>query len=91
MISTSDGFFVLSAVETEQGVEFELLHEMGDVVVSGCWVGSCFLYTTEKGLLYCVGGEVIIIKHLQNRSFLLGYLEKENAVILVDKDVSSFC
>ena len=41
-----------------------------------------------KGLKYYVGGEVIIIKHLNKAMHLLGYLEKENAVILVDKDVS---
>lgn len=72
----------------ESEYEFELLHEMGDNVISGCWSGSCFIYNTEKGLKYYVGGEVIIVKHFNSRMYLLGYLEKENAVILVDKDVS---
>lgn len=31
---------------------------------------------------------MIIIKHLNKMMHLLGYLEKENAAILVDKDVS---
>ena len=76
-----------AAEETEAGVAFELLHEVGDAVVSGCWVGACFLYTTEKGFKYYVGGEVIIVKHLQSRGFLLGYLDKESVAVLVDKDV----
>ena len=88
-IGAADGVCVLAAEETEAGVAFELLHEVGDAVVSGCWVGACFLYTTEKGLKYYVGGEVIIVKHLQSRGFLLGYLEKESVAVLVDKDVGS--
>lgn len=88
-LGTQDGFFVLSVEETEEGFAFELLHEIGDPVVSGCWFESCFIYCTEKGLKYYVGGEVIIVKHLGRRMHLLGYLPKENAVILVDKDVTS--
>ena len=87
IVGTADGFFVLSVTEAEDGYDFELLHEMGDPIVSGCWSGSCFIYNTEKGLKYFVGGEVIIVKHLNTRMHVLGYLEKENAVILVDKDV----
>ena len=89
VIGTADSFFVLAAEETEAGVAFELLHEVGDAVVSGCWVGACFLYTTEKGFKYYVGGEVIIVKHLQSRGFLLGYLDKESVAVLVDKDVGA--
>ena len=86
-ITTSDGFYVLSVREEEDGFAFELLHELGDVVVSGCWFGSCFLYNTEKSVKYYVGGELIVVKHLSKRVHLLGYLEKENAIIVVDKDV----
>lgn len=86
-IGTSDGFFVLSVEETEEGFQFELLHEVGDCVVKGCWFESCFVYCTEKVLKYYVGGETIAVKHLSKRMHLLGYLEKENAVILVDKNV----
>ena len=89
VIGTADGFFVLAVRETEEGTEFELLHELGDVVVSGCWAGACFLYTTEKGLKYYVGGEVIVVKHLQQRAFLLGYLDRDSVAVLVDKDVRS--
>lgn len=86
-ITTSDGFYVLSVREEEDGFVFELLHELGDVVLSGCWFGSCFLYNTEKSVKYYVGGELIVVKHLSKRMHLLGYLEKENAIIVVDKDV----
>ena len=84
-ITTSDGFYVLSVREEEDGFVFELLHELGDVVLSGCWFGSCFLYNTEKSVKYYVGGELIVVKHLSKRVHLLGYLEKENAIIVVDK------
>ena len=86
-MGTDSGFFVLSVKEAEDGYDFELLHEMGDIIVTGCWIGSCFIYNTEKGLKYYVGGEVIIVKHLGMRMYILGYLEKENAVIMADKDV----
>ena len=86
-IATMDGFYVLEVKEGEDGYDFELLHELGDVVLSGCWYGSCFIYNTEKGVKYYVGGELIIVKHLPHRVHVLGYLEKENAVIVVDKDV----
>lgn len=78
---------MLSVEETEEGFQFELLHEVGDCVVNGCWFESCFVYCTEKVLKYYVGGETIAVKHLSKRMHLLGYLEKENAVILVDKNV----
>lgn len=86
-ITTTDGFYVLSVKEEEDGFDFELLHELGDVVISGCWFGSCFIYNTEKGVKYYVGGELIIVKHMSSRMHVLGYLERENAVIVVDKDV----
>ena len=89
-IATNDCYFVLSVKENENGYDFELLHEIGDSVVSGYWNNACFIYNTIKGLKYYVGGEVIIIKHLNKMMHLLGYLEKENAAILVDKDVSDY-
>ena len=46
-----------------------------------------FIYNTEKGVKYYVGGELIIVKHMSSRMHVLGYLERENAVIVVDKDV----
>ena len=89
VIGTADGFFVLAAEETEAGVAFELLHEVGDAVVSGCCVGACVLHPAVQGFTSHGGGEVITVQRLQSRGFLLGYLEKESVAVLVDKDVGS--
>ena len=72
----------------EDGVEgaFELLHEVGEKVRSGQWVGDCFMYTnTANRLNYYVGGEVMTLSHLDRAMFLLGYIVRENRCFLVDK------
>ena len=72
----------------ERGVEgaFELLHEIGEKVRSGQWVGDCFMYTNSANRLnYYVGGEVMTLSHLDRAMFLLGYIVRENRCFLVDK------
>lgn len=95
-LATADGGFILSAQPGAPGGGFALEEELGDVVVSGCWVGACFVYTTERALKYCVGGEVLVVQHCPARRALLGYLERDSVVVLADKDVrfplfSPFC
>ena len=70
-----------------EGVEdaFELLHEIGESVRKGVWVGDCFIYTNDLRLNYCVGGEVTTIFHLDRPMYLLGYLAAQNRVYLIDK------
>jgi len=71
-----------------EGVEdaFELTHEIAEKVVTGRWVGDCFIYTNSSNRLnYCVGAEVSTLAHLDRAMFILGYLPKDNRIYLVDK------
>ena len=75
----------------EDGVEgaFELLHEIGEGVKTGLWVGDCFVYTNTDGRLnYCVGGEVTTLFHLDRPLWLLGYLAGSNRLYLLDREYS---
>ncbi|KAJ8452033.1 hypothetical protein Cgig2_016614 [Carnegiea gigantea] len=73
----------------EEGVEdaFELLHETGERVRTGLWVGDCFIYNNSSWRLnYCVGGEVTTMFHLDRPMYLLGYLASQSRVYLIDKE-----
>eukprot|EP00187_Rhodella_violacea_P017904 CAMPEP_0184723034 /NCGR_PEP_ID=MMETSP0314-20130426/23906_1 /TAXON_ID=38298 /ORGANISM="Rhodella maculata, Strain CCMP 736" /LENGTH=825 /DNA_ID=CAMNT_0027187745 /DNA_START=84 /DNA_END=2558 /DNA_ORIENTATION=+ len=70
------------------GIEtaFSLVCEVAEKVMSGCWVGDCFIYTNSNSRLnYCVGNETATLFHLDQPLFVLGYLPKDNRVFLVDK------
>ena len=68
---------------------FELLHEIGEGVKTGLWVGDCFVYTNTDGRLnYCVGGEVTTLFHLDRPLWLLGYLAGSNRLYLLDREYS---
>jgi len=102
VLACSDSFFVLRCdlasiadafangrASPEDGVEaaFTLLHEIGEKVQSGQWVGGCFLYTNSANRLnYYVGGEVMTLSHLDRQMFLMGFVAKENRVFLIDKN-----
>ena len=110
LIACSDGAYVLShdVVKTansiaagnfteEAGVEgsFDLLYEISDTIVSGKWVGDCFLYCNTQGKLnYSVGGKIETLIHLETNSSgatqhtILGYLAKEDRVYLIDKSLN---
>jgi coatomer subunit beta' len=98
VLACEDSFFVLKfnrdvvaageEWDDEDGVEgaFDLLHEIGEKVGTGKWVGDCFMYTNSANRLnYYVGGEIMTICHLDSTMFMLGYLPKENKVYLIDK------
>jgi coatomer subunit beta' len=99
VLACEDSFFVLkydkevvaagTEWDDEDGVKgaFDLLHEIGENVGSGQWVGDCFVYTNSANRLnYYVGGETMTICHLETTMFMLGYLPKENRVYLIDKN-----
>lgn len=71
-----------------EGVEeaFDVVTDVAETVVTGKWVGDCFIYTSANRLSYLVGGEVNVVAHLDTPAFLLGYLPKEDRVYLMDKD-----
>ena len=72
---------------TDDGIEgaFDFLHEVSDKVVTGQWVGDCFLFTNAANRLnYFVGGEIMTLCHLDHTMYMLGYLAKEDRVFLID-------
>lgn len=101
VIATADSFYVLKYqrdvvaqalatgnVNPEEGVDgsFDLVATINEKVVTGQWVGECFLFTTDgRKLNYVVGGEVMTLAHLNHAMYLLGFVPKEDRVFLVDK------
>jgi coatomer subunit beta' len=87
--------FFDQGVDTEDGIEdaFELEHEVSEKVRNGCFVGDCFIYVNSANRLnYYVGGEVITLAHLNKNVYLLGYLQRENRVYLMNQqhDIISY-
>jgi len=87
----------MGQVNPEAGIEgsFELLYEISDKIISGKWVGDCFIYINGAGRLnYSVGGQIETLVHLetsaggQTQHTVLGYLAKEDRVYLIDKSLN---
>jgi len=75
----------------EDGIEvaFDLLHELSDKVVSGTWVGDCFVYVSHAQRLLClVAGSQETIAHLDRVQYLLGYLPDQSKLYLIDKELN---
>ena len=75
------------SINQEEGVDgsFELENTINDTVVTGQWVGDCFLYTNSAMRLnYFVGGEVMTLCHLNQSMYLLGFVPKEDRVFVID-------
>ncbi|PVZ98736.1 hypothetical protein BB558_005245 [Smittium angustum] len=99
-VITEDSFYVLrysssafhnAETVTSEGVEDSIMFmsEIQEKVVSGCWVGNCFIYTNAANRLnYLVGEQTFTIAHFNASMKLLGYAAKDNRVYLVDKDLS---
>lgn len=63
---------------------FQVLGEVNECVKTGLWVGDCFIYTNAVNRInYYVGGETVTIAHLDHTMYLLGYVPKENRLILL--------
>jgi len=84
-------------ISAEDGIDgtFNLLYEISDTIVSGKWVGDCFIYVNNVGRLnYSVGGQIQTLVHLETTAggttahSILGYLAKEDRVYLVDKSLN---
>lgn len=64
---------------------FDLQHEVVDSVISGIWVGDCFVYTNSSNRLnYYIGGEIITHAHLDKALYILGYLARDSRIFLID-------
>lgn len=103
-IIADDTFFVLryncdafqnalaeGTLNDEDGLEesFEVIQDISDSVRTGKWVGDCFIYTTDTNRLnYLVGNEAYTISHFDKQMYLLGYIPRDNAIYLSDKDVN---
>lgn len=87
--------FIDENIETdEDGIarSFERHQEVREKVITGHWAGDyCFIYNNSQGRLkYYVGdepdkGEVLTLAHVGRPLYLLGYLQRENRVYLMDK------
>ncbi len=75
----------------EDGIDeaFELVDEIPEKVVSGHWVGACFVYVNGNNrLAYYIGGQSNQLAIHERPLFLLGFLSPENRLILTDKDAN---
>lgn len=99
----SDSFYVLKhdkeAVQSalaggridDDGIEaaFDCLSELSDKVMSGTWVGDCFVYVSQAQRLIClVAGSQETIAHLDRPQYLLGYMAEQSKLILIDKELN---
>ncbi|KAL7722294.1 Coatomer subunit beta' [Entamoeba marina] len=65
---------------------FEVISDLSETVTSGGWYGDAFFYINQNNsLCYYVGSVCTVITHLNQRMMFLGYLPKENRVILSDQ------
>ncbi|KAJ3310752.1 hypothetical protein HDV04_004708, partial [Boothiomyces sp. JEL0838] len=102
-ITTNEGFYILKfnratfqdLVETQaagdEGYEeaFEFVTEVSENVVTGTWVGDCFVYTNANNRLnYLVGGQSSTISHFDSPVYIIGYAAKDSRVFLCDKHMS---
>ncbi|KAI0216345.1 Coatomer subunit beta' [Massospora cicadina] len=72
-----------------EGVEqaFELVTSIHDTVVTGRWVGDCFLYaSSHMRLTYLVGTETTTLAHFDSPRHVLGYLPRDGRVYVMDRD-----
>eukprot|EP00928_Gymnodinium_smaydae_P061718 TRINITY_DN45741_c0_g1_i1.p1 TRINITY_DN45741_c0_g1~~TRINITY_DN45741_c0_g1_i1.p1 ORF type:complete len:946 (-),score=237.93 TRINITY_DN45741_c0_g1_i1:335-3172(-) len=104
----ADSFYILrhdvdavqAAFATQAGIDddgieaaFDLQNEISDKVISGQWVGNCFVYVSQsRRLSYIIAGFQDNIAHLDRVQYLLGYMSDQSKLYLIDKElnVSSF-
>eukprot|EP00443_Scrippsiella_acuminata_P048523 CAMPEP_0115188384 /NCGR_PEP_ID=MMETSP0270-20121206/10982_1 /TAXON_ID=71861 /ORGANISM="Scrippsiella trochoidea, Strain CCMP3099" /LENGTH=952 /DNA_ID=CAMNT_0002601563 /DNA_START=72 /DNA_END=2930 /DNA_ORIENTATION=- len=104
VLACADSFYVLrhdkDAVQAalignvqtdDDGIEaaFDLVNEVSDKVVSGLWVGDCFVYVSQGQRLIClVAGSQETIAHLDRTQYLLGYMPDQSKLYLIDKELN---
>ncbi|KIJ57284.1 hypothetical protein M422DRAFT_57615 [Sphaerobolus stellatus SS14] len=77
----------------DEGVEeaFDVVAEISEVVLTGKWVGDCFVYTNSANRLnYLIGAQTSTVAHFDTPLFLLGYIPAHNRIYLSDKDLNIF-
>jgi len=104
VLACSDSFYVLKhdkdavaaawlggAQMDEDGLEiaFDCENEVSDKVVSGLWVGDCFVYVAHSKRMVClVAGSQETIAHLDRLQYLLGYMPDQGKLFLLDKELN---
>ncbi|KAK8795705.1 hypothetical protein WA158_000361 [Blastocystis sp. Blastoise] len=88
-IITQDTYYILEYNPSLSADDaFAVITEVTDIVTGGTWVEDVFLYSTPKCVKYYIGGELIVVTHIQSNYTLLGFLEKENKLLLVDGETN---
>ena len=80
-----------SGTVEEDGVEeaFKLKEDFNESILTGQWVGECFIYTnTTNRLNYLVGTQTFTISHFDHPIYLLGYIPRDERIYVADKDVN---
>lgn len=99
VLATAEDFYVLNynaqavaelleASDNEDGIEesFELSHEFHDIVTSGVWINDCFFFTNSNGKInYMVNGKIFNHATADKAKFILGYIQSQNRLYLIDK------
>eukprot|EP01060_Flectonema_neradi_P036868 TRINITY_DN724_c3_g1_i1.p1 TRINITY_DN724_c3_g1~~TRINITY_DN724_c3_g1_i1.p1 ORF type:complete len:926 (+),score=178.99 TRINITY_DN724_c3_g1_i1:309-2780(+) len=73
---------------SEEGIleAFTPINEVEDRSRQTTWVGDCLIYVSRTNRLnYYMGGEIFNLAVLERPMYLLGYLPKENRILLTDK------
>ena len=71
------------------GAAFKTLSAISDKVVSGTWVGDCFVYVSQEQRLTClVAGHQETIALLDRVQHLLGHLPEQSKLFLIDKELN---
>ena len=74
----------------EDGVEsaFEVVTDINESVLTGQWIGDCFIYTNNTNRLnYLVGDQTYTVSHFDKAMYLLGYIPAHGKAYIADKDV----
>ena len=68
---------------------FEIYFELNEVITSGIWIGSCFVYLNSGNkLAVVVNRKVQTITRVSPSLTVLGYIESQNKLFLVDRSQS---
>lgn len=83
-------FFMSMLLVHEDPFQFSLFADTRSVM-SGVWVGDCFVFTTfANKLVYYVGGQTYPVATLERALYIIGYLPASERVYLADKDCSVY-
>lgn len=89
--STVQQYLSTSEFLPEDGLEeaFDFCDDINEKVTSGMWIGDCFVFVSANNRIsYVVGGQIYQVAISERPLYLVGYLVKENRLVLIDKDAN---